>query len=51
MNELLETLRRLGLPSGEIAEIEKRFENDLDGLTMYALYVRAELDDRHEYLA
>lgn len=51
MNELIETLRRIGVPEGELSRIRETYENDLDGLTLYVLYVRAEMDDRHEYLA
>lgn len=51
MEELLETLRKIGLPDAEIAHVQGYFDGDIDGLTEYVLYMRAELDDRHEYLS
>lgn len=50
MNELIETLRRIGVPESELRRIMEMYRDDLDGLKHYVLYMRALLDDRHEYV-
>lgn len=51
MNELIETLVKIGLPAAEIERVKHYYGNDIDGLNAYVLYMRAMFDDRHEYLA
>lgn len=51
MNELIETLKRIGLPAAELERVKRYYKDDLDGLRQYVLYMRALFDDRHEYLA
>lgn len=50
MEQLLKTLSEIGLPDDEVRRIGECYRNDLDGLTHYVMYMRAMLDDRHEYL-
>ena len=50
MEKLLETLKNIGLPDDEIARVKAYYINDYDGLLQYVLYMRAILDDRHEYV-
>ena len=50
MEEMIKTLRRIGLPSEEIERIKAYYRNDLDGLKHYVLYMRALFDDCHEYI-
>ena len=50
MEEMIKTLRRIGLPSEEIERIKGYYRNDHDGLKSYVLYMRALFDDCHEYL-
>ena len=50
MEEMIKTLRRIGLPGEEIERIKAYYRNDLDGLKCYVLYMRALFDDRHEYV-
>lgn len=47
---MIKTLRNIGLPAEEIERIRVYYKNDIDGLRQYTLYMRAMLDDRHEYL-
>jgi len=50
MEEMIKTLRRIGLPGEEIERIKAYYRNDLDGLKSYVLYMRALFDDCHEYV-
>ena len=50
MEEMIKTLRRIGLPGEEIERIKAYYRNDFDGLKSYVLYMRAMFDDYHEYL-
>jgi len=50
MNEMIETLEKLGLPASELKRIRAYYRDDPNGLREYVLYMRAMLDDRHEYL-
>ena len=50
MEEMIKTLRRIGLPGEEIERIKAYYRNDLDGLKCYVLYMRALFDDCHEYV-
>lgn len=50
MEEMIKTLRRIGLPGEEIERIKACYQNDLDGLKNYVLYMRAILDDGNEYI-
>ena len=50
MEEMIKTLRRIGLPGEEIERITAYYRNDLDGLKHYVMYMRALFDDCHEYL-
>lgn len=50
MDEMIATLKRIGLPDNECNRIRIEYRDDLDGLSMFVLYMRALLDDRHEYV-
>ena len=50
MDKLLQTLKEIGLPAVEVERVRTYYGDDLDGLQHYVLYMRAMLDDRHEYL-
>ena len=51
INELIETLKRIGLPAAEIERVKRYYGNDIDGMRQYVLYMRAMFDDRNEYMA
>ena len=51
MNELIETLVKIGLPTAEIERVKHYYQNDVYGLSEYVLYMRAMFDDRHEYVS
>ena len=50
MNDMIEALKRIGLPDEECERVRRYYADDLDGLAMYVLYMRAMFDDRHEYV-
>ena len=50
MEQLLQTLRDIGMPMDEIERIRTYYWNDKAGLQQYVMYIRALFDDRHEYL-
>lgn len=50
MNELLQTLEKIGLPADEVQRVAECYRDDEDGLTRYVLYIKALFDDRHEYI-
>lgn len=50
MEEMINTLRRIGLPGEEIERIKACYQNDLDGLKNYVLYMKALFDDCYEYI-
>ena len=50
MKELLKELKRLGIPADERRRIRAYYRDDPIGLREYVLYMRAILDDRHEYV-
>jgi len=50
MEEMMNTLRRIGLPGEEIERIKAYYRNDPDGLKNYVLYMKALFDDCHEYI-
>ena len=50
MDDMIATLKRIGLPEDECNRIRECYRDDLDGLAMYVLYMRAILDDQHEYI-
>ena len=47
---MIDTLKRIGVPDSECNRLREQYRDDLDGLAMYVLYMRAILDDRHEYV-
>ena len=49
MKELMKMLEKLGLTAEERDRICAYYTGDPDGLRAYVLYMRAMLDDRHEY--
>ena len=49
MEEMIAALKQIGLPDDECKHIQDEYRNDFDGLAMFILYLRAILDDRHEY--
>ena len=50
MDELLETLEKIGVPHEECELIRERYNGDADELTRHVLTYIALFDDRHEYL-
>lgn len=50
MDEMIMTLSKLGLPAEECERIRAFYKNDTEGLREYVVYMRAMLDDRHEYV-
>ena len=50
MEQLLKTLTDIGMPDHEVQRIREYYRNDEPGLMEYVTYVRAMLDDRHEYV-
>lgn len=46
----MKTLYEIGLPAAEVLRISNCYRDDLPGLREYVGYMRAILDDRHEYL-
>lgn len=50
MEEILQTLRSMGIPEAEIEVIRESYRNDVAGLRQYMLYLRAAFDDRCEYV-
>ena len=47
---MIATLKRIGVPQDECDRIREYYKDDLDGLAAYVLYMRAMVDDRHEYI-
>ena len=50
VEEMIAELARIGMPDRECRRIRAEYRDDLEGLAMYVLYMRAILDDRHEYV-
>ena len=50
MEQMIETLKRIGLPADEITRVTAYYGSDTDGMKQYVLYMKAMFDDRHEYL-
>ena len=50
MEQLLIMLLQIGLPADEVRRVRDCYRDDLPGLREYVGYMRAVLDDRHEYL-
>lgn len=50
MEEMMQVLKKIGLPDYECDRVREEYRDDLDGLTAYVLYMKAMLDDRHEYV-
>lgn len=50
MDEMLETLEKIGIAHDQCERIRDRFDGDLDGLAEYVLICIAMFDDRHEYV-
>ena len=50
MEQIIQTLSCIGMPVTEIERVLAYYGEDMDGLQHYVLYMRAMLDDRHEYL-
>lgn len=50
MEEMIQTLRKIGLPADEIERIRSYYQSDVDGLRQYVLFMRALFDDTHEYI-
>lgn len=47
---MIQTLEAIGVNAEERERIRAEYTNDPEGLRRLVLYMRAELDDRHEYL-
>lgn len=50
MEQLLKTLEEIGLTPEELRNIAEYFREDESGLRSYVSYMRAIIDDRHEYV-
>ena len=50
MEKLLQTLYEIGLPVAEVLRVGECYRDDEPGLREYVGYMRAMLDDRHEYI-
>lgn len=50
MEEMMYFLKRIGMPDEECKRIREQYRDDLDGLSMYVLYMRAMFDDKREYV-
>jgi len=51
MEQMIETLKRIGLPADEITRVTIYYGSDIDGMKQYVLYMKAMFDDRHEYIS
>lgn len=49
VDEMIATLKRIGVPQDECDRIREYYKDDLDGLAAYVLYMRATLDDFGQY--
>lgn len=49
MDDMILTLKHIGLPDEECNRLREYYRDDLDGLAMYVLYMRAMFDDFREY--
>lgn len=49
MEEMIGTLKRIGLPDDEVKRIREQYRDDIDGLAAYVLYMRAMFDDKNQY--
>lgn len=49
MEEMIGTLQRMGLSDDECKRIREQYRDDLDGLAVYVLFMRAMLDDFGQY--
>lgn len=49
MDEIIDMLLEIGLPGEACRCVRREYDGDPDGLTFFALYMRAALDDRHEW--
>lgn len=50
MEQLLKKLAEIGLPPEELQRIIEYYQDDESGLRSYVSYMRAIIDDRHEYV-
>jgi len=50
MEQLLKILSEIGMPDHEVQRIREYYRDDEPGLTEYVTYIRALMDDRHEYV-
>ncbi len=50
MEQLLETLHKIGFSECECEHVRMYFDGDIKGLRFYVLYSVALLDDSHEYI-
>lgn len=50
MEQMIKTLKRIGLPTEEITRVTTYYGSDIDGLRQYVLYMRAMFDDSHEFV-
>ena len=50
MDEMIATLKKIGMPDEICQSIRDNYDGDLDKLTCYVLYCIAAYDDRHEYV-
>lgn len=50
MEEMILVLEKMGFPQNETERVRAFYRDDPEGLRDYVLYMRAILDDRHEYI-
>ena len=50
MGEMILVLEKMGFPQNETERVRAFYRDDPEGLRDYVLYMRAILDDRHEYI-
>lgn len=49
MEEMIGTLQRFGMTDDECSRIREQYRDDLDGLAVYVLIMRAMFDDENQY--
>ena len=50
MEKMIAVLERLGISEDECKRIVDFYRDDIDGLTMFVLHIKAMFDDAHEYI-
>ena len=50
MEEMISALRQIGVPDDDCNRLRRKYRDDLDGLAMYVLCMKALFGDQHEYV-